>query len=819
MEKNLVIVESPAKAKTIEKFLGKDFQVMSSYGHIRDLKKKDFSIDIENGFEPIYEVPTDKKKVVSELKTAAKKADVVWIASDEDREGEAIAWHLFEALDLKAENTKRIVFHEITKNAILEAVKKPRSIDQNLVDAQQARRVLDRIVGFELSPVLWRKIKPALSAGRVQSVAVRLIVERERDIQNFKSEASYRIIAIFTKEENGQVYEIKAEYNKRLKTKEEALSLLESLKTSEFEIENVTTRPGKKTPAAPFTTSTLQQEASRKLGFSVGQTMMVAQRLYESGKITYMRTDSVNLSGLAIGTAKTEIVEQYGEKYHKVRQYATKSKGAQEAHEAIRPTFLSEHEVQGTAQEKKLYDLIWKRTIASQMADAELERTTANISISGSEGKFVANGEVIKFDGFLRVYLEGTDDENGEKEEGLLPPMKQGEKLDMQETTATERFSQRPARYSEASLVRKMEELGIGRPSTYAPTISTIINREYVEKSNIEGEERKYNVLTLTKGAIKDTEKKEITGADKNKLIPTDIGIVVNDFLVEYFPTVINYNFTAKVEENFDKIAEGKAKWKDSIGDFYKVFHPIVEETANMRMEHKAGERVLGTDPKTGRQVSVKIGRYGAMAQIGTPDEEEKPLFASLQKSQSIETITLEETLELFELPRNLGEFRDKEVIVGVGRFGPYIRHNSKFVSLPKDVDPLEIQLDEAIELIEAKEKKDREKIIKIFDNEPDIQVLNGRYGPYIKYQKSNFKIPKGTDPKELTLEDCKKIIEEGGKDAKAKSKKKAPATKKASATKKAPKEKKVASDTKKATTSKKTTTAKKSSSEKSTKK
>ena len=819
MEKNLVIVESPAKAKTIEKFLGKDFQVMSSYGHIRDLKKKDFSIDIENGFEPIYEVPTDKKKVVSELKTAAKKADVVWIASDEDREGEAIAWHLFEALDLKAENTKRIVFHEITKNAILEAVKKPRSIDQNLVDAQQARRVLDRIVGFELSPVLWRKIKPALSAGRVQSVAVRLIVERERDIQNFKSEASYRIIAIFTKEENGQVYEIKAEYNKRLKTKEEALSLLESLKTSEFEIENVTTRPGKKTPAAPFTTSTLQQEASRKLGFSVGQTMLVAQRLYESGKITYMRTDSVNLSGLAIGTAKTEIVEQYGEKYHKVRQYATKSKGAQEAHEAIRPTFLSEHEVQGTAQEKKLYDLIWKRTIASQMADAELERTTANISISGSEGKFVANGEVIKFDGFLRVYLEGTDDENGEKEEGLLPPMKQGEKLDMQETTATERFSQRPARYSEASLVRKMEELGIGRPSTYAPTISTIINREYVEKSNIEGEERKYNVLTLKKGAIKDTEKKEITGADRNKLIPTDIGIVVNDFLVEYFPTVINYNFTAKVEENFDKIAEGKAKWKDSIGDFYKVFHPIVEETANMRMEHKAGERVLGTDPKTGRQVSVKIGRYGAMAQIGTPDEEEKPLFASLQKSQSIETITLEETLELFELPRNLGEFRDKEVIVGVGRFGPYIRHNSKFVSLPKDVDPLEIQLDEAIELIEAKEKKDREKIIKIFDNEPDIQVLNGRYGPYIKYQKSNFKIPKGTDPKELTLEDCKKIIEEGGKDAKAKSKKKAPATKKASATKKAPKEKKVASDTKKATTSKKTTTAKKSSSEKSTKK
>src|SRR5690554_4081551 len=800
MEKNLVIVESPAKAKTIEKFLGKDFHVMSSYGHIRDLKKKDFSIDIENGFTPLYEVPADKKKVVTELKAAAKKADTVWLASDEDREGEAISWHLFDTLELKPENTKRIVFHEITKDAIQAAVKNPRSIDQNLVDAQQARRVLDRIVGFELSPVLWRKIKPALSAGRVQSVAVRLIVEREREIQNFTAEAAYRVVAIFTKVENGNIYEIKAEYNKRLKTKEEAIALLESLKSSVFEIENVTTRPGKKTPAAPFTTSTLQQEASRKLGFSVGQTMMVAQRLYESGKITYMRTDSVNLSGLAIGTAKTEIVEQYGEKYHKVRQYATKSKGAQEAHEAIRPTFLSEHEVQGTAQEKKLYDLIWKRTIASQMADAELERTTANISISGSEGKFVTNEEVIKFDGFLRVYLEGTDDENGEKEEGLLPPMKQGEKLDMQETTATERFSQRPARYSEASLVRKMEELGIGRPSTYAPTISTIINREYVEKSNIEGEERKYNVLTLKKGAIKDTEKKEITGADKNKLIPTDIGIVVNDFLVEYFPTVINYNFTAKVEENFDKIAEGKAKWKDSIGDFYKVFHPIVEETANMRMEHKAGERVLGTDPKTGRQVSVKIGRYGAMAQIGTPDEEEKPLFASLQKSQSIETITLEETLELFELPRNLGEFREKDVIIGVGRFGPYIRHNNKFVSLPKDVDPLEIQLDEAIELIEAKEKKDREKIIKTFDNEPDIQVLNGRYGPYIKFQKSNFKIPKGTDPKELTLEDCKKIIDEGGKDNKTKSKKKAAATKKT-------------------TTTKKTTAAKKSSSKKSPKK
>ena len=817
MEKNLVIVESPAKAKTIEKFLGKEFQVMSSYGHIRDLKKKDFSIDIENNFNPIYEVPADKKKVVSELKAASKKADVVWIASDEDREGEAIAWHLFEALDLKEENTKRIVFHEITKKAIHDAVNNPRKIDQNLVDAQQARRVLDRIVGFELSPVLWRKIKPALSAGRVQSVAVRLIVEREREIQNFTAEAAYRVVAIFTKVENGNIYEIKAEYNKRLKTKEEAIALLESLKSSVFKIEDVITRPGKKTPAAPFTTSTLQQEASRKLGFSVGQTMMVAQKLYESGKITYMRTDSVNLSGLAIGTAKTEIIDQYGEKYHKVRQYTTKSKGAQEAHEAIRPTFISEHEVQGTAQEKKLYDLIWKRTIASQMADAEMERTTANISISGSEGKFVATGEVIKFDGFLRVYLEGTDDEHSEKEEGLLPPMKEGEILEMLETIATERFTQRPARFTEAALVRKMEELGIGRPSTYAPTISTIINRGYVEKSSIEGVERKYNVLTLKKDTIKDANKKEITGADKNKLIPTDIGIVVNDFLVEFFPSVINYNFTAKVEENFDKIAEGKAKWNESIADYYNVFHPIVEETANMRMEHKAGERVLGVDPKSGRQISVKIGRYGAMAQIGTPDEEEKPIFASLQKSQSIESITLEETLKLFELPRNLGEFREKDVIIGVGRFGPYIRHNNKFVSLPKGVDPLEIQMDEAIVLIEDKEKKDAEKIIKIFEEEPGLEVLNGRFGPYIKFEKSNYKIPKGTDPKELTIDDCKKIIAEGGKDKKSKGKK-ATTAKKTTATKKtgsAASNKSSSSKTKKSSTAKKTS-AKKASSDKS---
>ncbi|SDZ97467.1 DNA topoisomerase-1 [Porphyromonadaceae bacterium KH3R12] len=800
MDKNLVIVESPAKAKTIERFLGKDFHVMSSYGHIRDLKKKDFSIDIENGFMPIYEIPADKKKVVNELKAAAKKAETVWLASDEDREGEAISWHLFDALELKEDKTKRIVFHEITKDAIQQAIQNPRKIDQNLVDAQQARRVLDRIVGFELSPVLWRKIKPALSAGRVQSVAVRLIVEREREIQNFKSEAAYRIVALFSKEENGHQYEIKAEYNKRLKTKAEALALLEQLKASAFTVGDVHVRPAKKSPAPPFTTSTLQQEASRKLGFSVGQTMMVAQRLYESGKITYMRTDSVHLSALAIGTAKTEISSQYGEKYIKSRQYATQSKGAQEAHEAIRPTYISTHEIDGTAQEKRLYELIWKRTIASQMADAELERTTADITISNNDGKFVANGEVIKFDGFLRVYLEGTDEENGENEEGMLPPMKKGEQLTMLETNATERFTQRPPRYTEAALVRKMEELGIGRPSTYAPTISTIINREYVEKGNVEGEERIYNILTLKKGVIKDTDKKEIAGADKNKLIPTDIGMVVNDFLIEYFPSIVDYNFTANVEKDFDRIAEGKAQWNKAIADFYKMFHPIVEETSQMRTEHKAGERVLGTDPKTGRQVSVKIGRYGAMAQIGTQDEEEKPLFASLQKSQSIETITLEETLKLFELPRTVGEFRGKEVVIGVGRFGPYIRHNNKFVSLPKGVDPLEVQLDEAIELIEAKEKKDKEKIIKTFEEDPDLQVLNGRYGPYIAYKKSNYKIPKGQKPEELSLEDCRKIIADTDKGKEPKAEKGAT---KAAATKTAAKKSSTGKSSAKKTTKK----------------
>lgn len=760
MQKNLVIVESPAKAKTIEKFLGKDFKVMSSYGHIRDLKKKDLGIDLENGYTPLYEVPADKKKVVDELKKAAKEADVVWLASDEDREGEAISWHLYQTLGLDNKNTKRIAFHEITKDAILHAIENPRNIDENLVDAQQARRVLDRIVGFELSPVLWKKVKPALSAGRVQSVAVRVVVEREREIQAFKAEAAYRIVAIFRKEENNATSEIKAELNKRLKTKKEALEFLEKLREATFKIDDVETKPVKKSPAAPFTTSTLQQEASRKLGFPVSLTMMIAQKLYESGKITYMRTDSVNLSSLAINTAKNEIETVYGKEYSKVRKFSTKSKGAQEAHEAIRPTYMSEHTTSGTAQEKKLYELIWKRTIASQMADAELEKTTVNIGISNNKNlKFVSVGEVIKFDGFLHVYIEGTDDENGDNEEGLLPPVKVDEVLDMKETTATERFTQRPSRYSEAALVRKLEELGIGRPSTYAPTISTIQNREYVEKTNLEGTERKYNVLALKKGKITDTEKTEITGADKGKLVPTDTGMVVNDFLTEYFPDILDYNFTANVEKEFDQIADGDVDWTKAIDKFYKIFHPVVESATNMQTDHKIGERILGTDPKSGRQVSVKIGRFGPMAQIGTQEEEEKPQFAGLQKNQSIATITLEEVLKLFELPRTIGEFEGKEVSVGAGRFGPYIKHDGKFISLPKGYDPYSIDIDIAIPLIEDKRKKDAEKVIKTFTEDADLQILNGRYGPYIAYKKSNYKIPKGTAPESIDLEAAMKII------------------------------------------------------------
>lgn len=778
MQKNLVIVESPAKAKTIEKFLGKDFKVMSSYGHIRDLKKKDLGIDLENNYTPIYEIPSDKKKVVDELKKAAKEADLVWLASDEDREGEAISWHLYKTLKLEENKTKRIAFHEITKDAILNAIENPRTIDINLVDAQQARRVLDRIVGFELSPVLWRKVKPALSAGRVQSVAVRLIVEREREIQQFKSEASYRVIAIFTKEDNGSQYEIKTELSKRLKTKQEALNLLEKLKEASFKVEDVETRPMKKSPAAPFTTSTLQQEASRKLGFPVSLTMMVAQKLYESGKITYMRTDSVNLSSLAINTTKNEIESEYGKQYSKVRHFSTKSKGAQEAHEAIRPTYINEHSISGTAQEKKLYELIWKRTIASQMADAELEKTTVTVSISNEKDmKFSAVGEVIKFDGFLHVYLEGTDEEIIDNETSLLPPVKVQDALQMKEATATERFTQRPSRYSEASLVRKLEELGIGRPSTYAPTISTIQNREYVEKSNIEGTERLYNILALKKDKISDTQKTEITGTDKGKLIPTDTGVVVNDFLIEYFPGILDYNFTANIEKEFDQIAEGEENWTKLIDKFYKVFHPIVESATNTQTDHKVGERILGVDPKSGRQVSVKIGRFGPMVQIGIQEEEEKPQFAGLQKTQSITTITLEEALKLFELPRSVGEFEGKDVSVGTGRFGPYIKHNGKFISLPKGYDPYSVDLDSAISLIEDKRQKDAEKIIKTFTEDADLQILNGRYGPYIAYQKTNYKIPKGVVPADLDFDAAMKIVKATGEKpatkTKAKSKKK----------------------------------------------
>lgn len=762
MAKNLVIVESPAKAKTIEKFLGKDFEVLSSYGHIRDLKKKDFSVDIEHNYKPIYEIPADKKKLVETLKQEADKADMVWLASDEDREGEAIAWHLFEVLKLKPEKTKRIVFHEITKDAILHAIENPRDIDLNRVDAQQARRVLDRIVGFELSPVLWKKVKPALSAGRVQSVAVRLIVEREREISAFKPEAAYRVIGEFLLP-GGEL--LKAELSQRLKTEDEAKTLLEACKTAQFSIGDVTVKPAKKSPAAPFTTSTLQQEAARKLGFSVAQTMMVAQRLYEAGHITYMRTDSVNLSSLAINTTKDEIVKTLGERYLHIRNYHTHTKGAQEAHEAIRPTYISHHEINASSQEKRLYELIWKRTIASQMSDAELEKTTATISVSGRKEHFVAVGEVLKFDGFLKVYMESTDDESdAEGNDKMLPALAKGDVLALSSVTATERFSQAPARYTEASLVRKLEELGIGRPSTYAPTISTIQQREYVEKGDRKGTERKYRMLTLHDGKIESGEKTELTGADKGKLLPTDIGVVVNDFLTEYFPDILNYNFTANVEQQFDDIAEGKTVWNDEIDHFYKLFHPVVESALALRLEHKVGERVLGTDPKSGRPVSVKIGRFGPLVQIGTPEDTEKPLFASLLKGQSMSTITLEEALKLFDLPRTLGDFEGKTVVVGIGRFGPYIRHDGKYVSLPKEFTPQGVSLEDAIMLIQQKREQESQRLIKKFDEDDELELLNGRFGPYIAYKKKNYKLPKGSEPASLTFADCMKIVEDADK-------------------------------------------------------
>ena len=762
MQKNLVIVESPAKAKTIEKFLGDDYKVLSSYGHIRDLKKKEFSIDVANGYQPTYEIPEDKKKLVKELKSEAKKADMVWLASDEDREGEAISWHLFEVLGLDPVKTKRIVFHEITKPAILKAIENPRDIDVNLVNAQQARRVLDRIVGFELSPILWRKVKPALSAGRVQSVAVRLIVEREREVNAFVSESWYKVTAVFeVPGENGEKSEVRAELGSRFKTKEEARAFLEICKDAKFKITDVVTKPSKKSPAPPFTTSTLQQEAARKLGFSVSQTMVVAQRLYESGQITYMRTDSVNLSDLALATSRQAITDLMGEKYVKTRQFATKSKGAQEAHEAIRPTYMTNETIHGTAQEQKLYELIWKRTIASQMADAELEKTTATISISNSNEVFVATGEVITFDGFLRVYKESYDDENEQEDESrLLPPLSIGQALEKATVSATQRFTMCPLRYTEASLVRKLEELGIGRPSTYAPTISTVQQRGYVEKGNKEGVKRSFDIMTLKEGKIAESTKTEMTGNEKAKLLPTDVGIVVNDFLMEYFPGIMDYNFTASVEKEFDEVADGEKEWTGMMDAFYQDFHPLVEKTSNTKTEHKVGERILGTDPVSGKPVSVKIGRYGPIIQIGSVEDEEKPRFAQLPKGMALETITLEEALECFKLPRTLGEFEEKTVSVGVGRFGPYVRHNNAFVSIPKGTDPMSVTLEDAIALIQSKREAAENKIIKTFEEEPGLQILNGRYGPYIAFEKKNYKIPENVDPKDLDLQTCFKVIE-----------------------------------------------------------
>ena len=762
MQKNLVIVESPAKAKTIEKFLGDEYKVLSSYGHIRDLKKKEFSIDVANGYQPTYEIPEDKKKLVKELKSEAKKADMVWLASDEDREGEAISWHLFEVLGLDPVKTKRIVFHEITKPAILKAIENPRDIDVNLVNAQQARRVLDRIVGFELSPILWRKVKPALSAGRVQSVAVRLIVEREREVNAFVSESWYKVTAVFeVPGENGEKSEVRAELGSRFKTKEEARAFLEICKDAKFKITDVVTKPSKKSPAPPFTTSTLQQEAARKLGFSVSQTMVVAQRLYESGQITYMRTDSVNLSDLALATSRQAITDLMGEKYVKTRQFATKSKGAQEAHEAIRPTYMANETIHGTAQEQKLYELIWKRTIASQMADAELEKTTATISISNSNEVFVATGEVITFDGFLRVYKESYDDESEQEDESrLLPPLSIGQTLEKATVSATQRFTMCPLRYTEASLVRKLEELGIGRPSTYAPTISTVQQRGYVEKGNKEGVKRSFDIMTLKDGKIAESTKTEMTGNEKAKLLPTDVGIVVNDFLMEYFPGIMDYNFTASVEKEFDEVADGEKEWTGMMDAFYQDFHPLVEKTSNTKTEHKVGERILGTDPVSGKPVSVKIGRYGPIIQIGSVEDEEKPRFAQLPKGMALETITLEEALECFKLPRTLGEFEEKTVSVGVGRFGPYVRQNNAFVSIPKGTDPMSVTLEDAIALIQSKREAAENKIIKTFEEEPGLQILNGRYGPYIAFEKKNYKIPENVDPKDLGLQTCFKVIE-----------------------------------------------------------
>ncbi len=763
MHENLVIVESPAKAKTIEKFLGKDYKVMSSFGHIRDLKKKTLSIN-EKTMEPDYEIPEEKRKLVSELKKQVKEAQRVWLASDEDREGEAISWHLCEVLGLDKDNTNRIVFHEITPNAILDAIEHPRHLDMNLVNAQQARRVLDRIVGFKLSPVLWRKVKPALSAGRVQSVAVRLIVEREREIQAFVSEPYYRVSAVFTvPQAEGHIAEVKAELDKRFATRDEAVAFLEHCRKAQFTVGSVSKKPLKRMPAPPFTTSTLQQEAARKLGYTVTQTMMVAQHLYENGRITYMRTDSVNLSKLALAASRDAITQLWGAEYSHTRNFHTHSKGAQEAHEAIRPTYISEQTIEGTVQERRLYDLIWKRTVASQMAESEIEKTVVTIDIDGQEEKFIADGEVVTFDGFLKVYHESTDDENQDNEgSNTLPALSAGDHLERKTITSTEKYSQGPVRYTEASLVKKLEELGIGRPSTYAPTISTIQQREYVVKGDKAGEERQYVTDTLSANRIVSKTRTEVAGKEKGKLLPTDIGTVVNDFLMEHFPEIMDYNFTAKVESQFDQIAEGHEEWTSMMHNFDHDFEPTVRKVMNARSEHKAGERELGVDPLSHRPVFVKIGRFGPVVQIGSADDEVKPRFAQLPSGKSIETITLDEALELFRLPRNIGEYEGDIVTIGSGRFGPYVQHGGKYVSLPKEMDPMTVTLADAIKLIAEKREQERQRHIKSFEEDSTMQVLNGRFGPYITCDGKNYRLPKSLHERaaQLTYAECKEIVD-----------------------------------------------------------
>ena len=759
---NLVIVESPKKAELISGFLKKhqlnDYKVMASAGHVRDLKQHSFSVNVEDHFRPEYVITEDKKSLVRELKAAAKKADLVYLASDEDREGEAIAWHLSEALELKPEKTRRIVFHEITAEAFLYALEHPREVNMNLVDAQQARRVLDRIVGFELSPVLWKRIRPSLSAGRVQSVAVRLIVDREREITAFVPQSSYRLQATFVLPSGERLL---TELNHRFATEAEAEALMTRCATADFSIGAITRRAARRSPAAPFTTSTLQQEAAHKLGYSVSQTMRLAQSLYESGHITYMRTDSVNLSSQALGAIARQIEKHPGKEYHQPRRFQTKSKGAQEAHEAIRPTYIDRERVGGTAQEQRLYDLIRKRTLASQMADAEIERTTVSIPVSGTDYAFTAQGEVITFRGFLDVYMESTGEEGNAEVTKLLPAVKEREALSLEALTGEERFTQRPARYTEASMVSKMEELGIGRPSTYAPTIQTIQNRGYVERADREGQRRNYTVLTLKDGAVKRAVKSEVYGADKGKLLPTDVGIVVNDFLVDQFPNIVDYNFTARVEEEFDTIAEGKTVWSGAIGDFYQRFHPEVERATHERPAQRVGQRILGVQPSTGLQVSVSIGRYGPMAQLGTAEDAEKPRFASLQKGQSLETITLEEALALFDLPKNIGEYEGEVMTVAVGRFGPYVRHAGKFYSLPKDTDPLSCTAEQAIEIIREKRESEEKSLLKSFAEDADLSIRTGRFGPYLKYKTDNYKLPKDVDPTSMSYDDCMKLIAE----------------------------------------------------------